>query len=347
MASGLLVADGRLGARCVTRWCARRSTRPPRASNGAARTGRWPTPWPASATRTARPGIAPPPPTARTTTWSPPSSSSGRGRERRGGYVAALAAYERAAALTRRPGAACGARPSPPPAAPGRAVRPPAPGPCSPRRGRPPTDPLLLGDIARLRGHIEVNIGSATDAHRIFVEAAHAVRDDRPGTSPGDRRRRGDHAHLRRRQRHRRCPRATSSRAVAAGDSPRTRVPQADAGRDDPGGRGELVRRRRSPGPGAARSARRSTTATCCGTSATPPSSSVTTTRSSASTRYALSRAREAGAVTAVIYACSGCASATTSPETWSPCAAAPRRPSRWASAHRAAGDDRSSRWPG
>ena len=37
------------------------------------------------------------------------------------------------------------------------------------------TDPLLLCDIARLRGHIEVNLGSAAEAHRIFVEAAHAV----------------------------------------------------------------------------------------------------------------------------------------------------------------------------
>ena len=37
------------------------------------------------------------------------------------------------------------------------------------------TDPLLLCDIARLRGHIEVNLGSAAEAHRIFVEAAQAV----------------------------------------------------------------------------------------------------------------------------------------------------------------------------
>ena len=34
---------------------------------------------------------------------------------------------------------------------------------------------MLLCDIARLRGHIEVNLGSAAEAHRIFVEAAHAV----------------------------------------------------------------------------------------------------------------------------------------------------------------------------
>ena len=36
---------------------------------------------------------------------------------------------------------------------------------------------MLRSDIARLQGRIEVNIGSANDAHRIFTEAAHAVRD--------------------------------------------------------------------------------------------------------------------------------------------------------------------------
>ena len=39
---------------------------------------------------------------------------------------------------------------------------------------------MLLSDIARLRGRIEVNIGSATDAHRIFIDAAHAVHDVDP-----------------------------------------------------------------------------------------------------------------------------------------------------------------------
>ena len=47
---------------------------------------------------------------------------------------------------------------------------------------------------------------------------------------------------------------------------------------------------------------RTSTTATCCGTSATPPSSSATTTAQQHFYSCALSRAREAGAVTAVIY---------------------------------------------
>ena len=42
------------------------------------------------------------------------------------------------------------------------------------------TDPVLLSDIARLRGHIEVNIGSATDAHQIFIDAARAVHDADP-----------------------------------------------------------------------------------------------------------------------------------------------------------------------
>ena len=95
---------------------------------------------------------------------------------RRGGYVAALAAYERAAALTgepaRRPALAfdaarcawaCGE------AARARTLLAAA------REGA--TDPLLICDIARLRGHIEVNIGSATEAHRIFLEAADKVQD--------------------------------------------------------------------------------------------------------------------------------------------------------------------------
>ena len=40
----------------------------------------------------------------------------------------------------------------------------------------PATDPALRSDIARLRGRIEANVGTAETAHRIFVEAAEAVR---------------------------------------------------------------------------------------------------------------------------------------------------------------------------
>ena len=46
-------------------------------------------------------------------------------------------------------------------------------------RGRA-TDPLLLSGVARLHGRIEVNLGSATDAHRIFVEAAQAIHEIDP-----------------------------------------------------------------------------------------------------------------------------------------------------------------------
>ncbi len=94
--------------------------------------------------------------------------------ERRGAYVSALAAYERAAALTtatpQRAGLtlaaarnawACGQTTR------ARALLADA--------RRLAADPVLLGNIARLHGRIEVNLGSATDAHRIFVEAAHAV----------------------------------------------------------------------------------------------------------------------------------------------------------------------------
>jgi DNA-binding CsgD family transcriptional regulator len=41
-------------------------------------------------------------------------------------------------------------------------------------------DALLRADIERLRGRIEVNVGSATDAHRIFMQAARAVVDQDP-----------------------------------------------------------------------------------------------------------------------------------------------------------------------
>lgn len=99
--------------------------------------------------------------------------------ERRGGYVSALAAYERAAALTT--------------ATPQRANLTLAAarnawafGQTTQARALLATarkfaaDPVLLSDIARLQGRIEVNIGSATDAHRIFVEAAHAVHEIDP-----------------------------------------------------------------------------------------------------------------------------------------------------------------------
>ena len=98
----------------------------------------------------------------------------GERSHRRGGHVAALAAYERAAELSTdavrrahlnsaaaRSAWACGL------AARAQDLL---------RAAREGTeDPLLLCDVARLRGHIEVNIGSAPEAHRVFVDAAHAV----------------------------------------------------------------------------------------------------------------------------------------------------------------------------
>ncbi|WP_210429042.1 helix-turn-helix transcriptional regulator [Nocardioides eburneiflavus] len=99
--------------------------------------------------------------------------------QRRGGYVAALAAYERAASLCTLPARrarltvaaarsawACGQ------AERARSLLTAA---------REATDdPVALSDIATLRGHIEVNIGSAPEGHRIFVEGAHAVVDVDP-----------------------------------------------------------------------------------------------------------------------------------------------------------------------
>jgi DNA-binding CsgD family transcriptional regulator len=100
--------------------------------------------------------------------------------ERRGGYAAACAAYERAAELTADPQAraeqlhaaarnawAAGA------AARARSMLTQA------REGT--DDRLLRADIDRLRGRIEVNLGSAEDAHRIFITAARSVAADDPG----------------------------------------------------------------------------------------------------------------------------------------------------------------------
>jgi DNA-binding CsgD family transcriptional regulator len=98
---------------------------------------------------------------------------------RRGGYLAALSAYERAASLSTDPGqraaftfAAARSAWAGGSAGHAQALLTTA------RAGA--TDPLQLCDIARLRGHIEVNIGSAPEAHRIFVEAAHAVLSSDP-----------------------------------------------------------------------------------------------------------------------------------------------------------------------
>ena len=94
--------------------------------------------------------------------------------ERRGAYVSALAAYERAAELSTLPAE--------------RAVLLLAAARNAWGCGRSSQarsllaatrqfahDPVLLSDIARLQGRIEVNIGSADAAHRLFNEAAHMV----------------------------------------------------------------------------------------------------------------------------------------------------------------------------
>jgi tetratricopeptide (TPR) repeat protein len=99
--------------------------------------------------------------------------------QRRGAHAAAFAAFERAAALgsdlarrahltfaAARSAWACGQ------VAPAQALLATA--------RETATDPALLSDIARLRGHIEVNLGSATLAHQIFVDAANAVHRNDP-----------------------------------------------------------------------------------------------------------------------------------------------------------------------
>ena len=99
--------------------------------------------------------------------------------ERRGGHVAASAAFERAAELTvdehsraERHFAAARNAWAGGDAARARALL---------MRARAGTeDRLVRADIDRLRGRIEVNLGTASDAHRVFVDAARSVAADDP-----------------------------------------------------------------------------------------------------------------------------------------------------------------------
>ena len=167
-------------SRCGTRWSAPRCTRPPPAGSAAKRTERWPRPSTPNVTRTGTHGTAPRPSTAPTgPSWLPLASASGARAERRGGYAAASAAFERAAELT----AGEQARAAHLYAAARNAS---AAGQTTPARTLSAAardlagDRLLRADIDRLRGRIEVNVGSATDAHRIFATAARAVTPDDP-----------------------------------------------------------------------------------------------------------------------------------------------------------------------
>ena len=104
---------------------------------------------------------------------------AGARAEQRGGYVAAAAADERAAELTideaaraaRLFAAARNAWAS------GQAIRARS---LAMLARELADDALLRADIDRLRGRIEVNVGSATDAHRIFMQAAQAVAGQDP-----------------------------------------------------------------------------------------------------------------------------------------------------------------------
>jgi len=109
-------------------------------------------------------------------------TAAGARAERRGGYAAASAAYERAAELTaaEQPRAAhlyAAARTAW------------AAGLTAPARRLAAAardiadDRVLRADIDRLRGRIDVNVGSATDAHHTFAAASRAVSADDPTRS--------------------------------------------------------------------------------------------------------------------------------------------------------------------
>lgn len=99
--------------------------------------------------------------------------------ERRGGHAAARAAFERAAELTtdEQPQAERNYAAARNAWAAGEAAN----ATTLLARAREGTDDRLLrADIDRLRGRIEVNLGTATVAHRIFVDAARSVAADDP-----------------------------------------------------------------------------------------------------------------------------------------------------------------------
>jgi DNA-binding CsgD family transcriptional regulator len=106
-------------------------------------------------------------------------TAAGQRAERRGGYAAASAAYQRAAELTvgaphRAPLLYAAARTA-------WAAGQTATARTLSTAARDLTDDRVLrADIDRLRGRIEVNVGSATDAHHTFAAAARAALADDP-----------------------------------------------------------------------------------------------------------------------------------------------------------------------
>ncbi|MCB0909212.1 MAG: hypothetical protein KDB63_19070, partial [Nocardioidaceae bacterium] len=104
----------------------------------------------------------------------------GRRAQRGGAHTAARAAFERAATLSADPGqrAALTLDAARSAWAAGEAV---VAQDLVGEATRTATEPVLVADLARLRGHIEVNLGSPALAHRIFVEAASEVLPRDPG----------------------------------------------------------------------------------------------------------------------------------------------------------------------
>jgi DNA-binding CsgD family transcriptional regulator len=106
-------------------------------------------------------------------------TAAGQRAERRGGYAAASAAYQRAAELTadeqdRAPLLYAAARTA------WSAGRTTTARVLSTAARELADDRVLRADVDRLRGRIEVNVGSASDAHHTFAAAARAVLADDP-----------------------------------------------------------------------------------------------------------------------------------------------------------------------
>ena len=146
------------------------------------------------------------------------------------------------------------------------------------------SDPIVLSDLARLRGHIEVNLGprrsrtgSSSRRSGRCTPSTPTARWRPPSSPPSCAPTAPTAASAWPRAR---CPSTSDRRRPSHG------VPEAPAGGDDTDRRRRPRRSGRGARPGLHRGWTRSRTARCCGTSATRRSSSATTRRSTASTTW-------------------------------------------------------------
>ena len=247
--------------------------------------------------------------------------------EMRGGYIAAADAFERAAALTvsgpdratRLYGAARSAW------AAGKAVHART---LAASARELATDPLLRADIDRLRARIEVYVGNAVDAHRIFTVAARTVADADAGRAlemacaGALNRTYGSDSGATLTE-----PVLTRLLTATDADTPRTTCLRLLLGHPDRLGRPGLGQRRPRPGGGPRRRARRRGPRRHGQPRATPPCTSATTRGPVSSTRPWHRRPARPGPAWSSSTRWSGSRSPSSPPGPGLPCAARSRRP--------------------